>query len=178
MDPKQQALRNKQRERQQRGSDFQEEYRRSWHEVPNVWQIRIKDGRGGTKPADHLTICQKVNILAELKRTASQKFELGYLEPNQIRGLIDFDQVIAKNYGLVICSFHNPGKGLDECYAIRLVTAIRYMNDKGRNHITLEELQKGALVGANIQVAIKVPRLEKATPTYDLKGVSECYKYL
>lgn len=176
MDPKQQALRNKQRERQQRGDNFQEEYRRSWAEVPNVWHIRIKDGRGGTKPADHITLCQKVNILAELKRTASQKFELGYLEPNQIRGLVDFDEVIDRNYGLVLCSFHNPAKGLDDCYAIRLVTAIRYMQTKGRSHITLGELKDARFNGK--RVAIQVPRLQKVAPTYDLKGVAECYKYL
>lgn len=176
MDPRIQALRNKQRERQQRGSDFQEEYRNSWKEVPNIWQIRIKDGRGGTKPADHLTVCQKVNILAELKRTASRKFELSYLEPNQIKGLVDFDQVIERNYGLVLCSFHNPRKGLDDCYAIRLVTAIRYMQAKGRVHINLDELKEAHVNGK--RVAMRVSRLDKPTPTYDLKGVAECYKYL
>lgn len=178
MDPKQQQIRRKQRERQQRGGDFQEEYRRSWNQVANVWHLRIKDGGGGTRPADHLTLCENVNILAELKRTAGQKFQLSFLEPNQLKGLIDFDQVIEKNYGLVLCSFHNESKNLDECYAIRLIEAVRYMHKKGRQYIHLDELRKWTAEGARNRIAIKVPRLEKSEPTYDLKEVSQCFKYL
>lgn len=172
MDPKQQALRNKQKERQQRGSDFQDEIRRGWRLVPNIWTINLKDGGGQTNAADRLIIAEEVNILAELKRTASQKFELNYLRPNQIKGLIDFDQVVDRNYGLVLVSFHNPGKGIDEAYGIRLTTALRYMQKKDRRYIGLEELQAGTFP------AIKLPRLDNALPTYDLRGLITCYKSL
>lgn len=74
MDPKQTAMRNKQRERQQRGDDFQAEIRRSWRGVPNVWRMRIADGAGATRPGDEIVITPEVNILAEMKRTESPTF--------------------------------------------------------------------------------------------------------
>jgi hypothetical protein len=172
MDPKQQAIRNKQRERQQRGEDFQVEIRRSWRLVPNTWRLRLKDGGGGTNAADELTITDDVNILNEMKRTAGQKFTLGMLEPNQVRGLIDFDEVVKRNYGLVFISFYNEGKDLDEAYAFRLITGLKYMKKKNQLHIKLSDFQNG-----NVP-AIHLPRLNAAEPTYDLKGVAECYKYL
>jgi hypothetical protein len=177
MDPKQQALNNKQREKRQRGEDFQQEIKRSWRHVPKIWTLPIADGRGGTKPADRLTIAEKVNVLTELKRTAKKEFQLDFLRPNQIRGLIDFDQIIERNYGLVLVSFYDLPKGVDEAYAIRLTTALRYMQKEGRRSIPLADLRSGANV-AGKKIAIKLPRLQTAEPAYDLKGVVECYKYL
>ncbi|MED3571926.1 hypothetical protein [Cytobacillus praedii] len=178
MDPKQQALRNKQRERHDRGQDFQEEIKRSWRLVPNIWTLPIQDGRGGSKPADRLVITENANYLTELKRTEKKEFQLDFLRPNQIRGLIDFDQVITKNIGLVLVSFHDLRKGIDEAYAIRLTTALRYMQQKGRRSIPLEELRKGVILGATTKVSVKIPRLPAGDPTYDLQGVLNCYKYL
>lgn len=172
LDPKQQALRSKQRERQQRGTDFQDEVRRSWKNVPHTWQLTIKDGGGGSRPADKLVLCEEVNLLIELKRTEGDAFKLGFLRPNQVHGLVDFDNVIPKNYGLVGVSFHNEKKGVDECYFFRLVHALNYMHKKDRVNITREELKEGAIP------RIEAPRITAALPTYDLKGVSECYKYL
>src|SRR5690625_1274543 len=117
VNPKQQAINNRQRERRQRGHDFQEEIRQSLRFVPNVWTINIADGRGGSRPADRLIITEEVNILAELKRTAGQRFNLSFLRPNQIQGLVDFDNVTKRNLGLVLVSFHNPRRDLDETYA-------------------------------------------------------------
>ena len=86
MDPKQTAMRNKQRERQQRGDDFQAEIRRSWRGVPNVWRMRIADGAGATRPGDEIVITPEVNILAEMKRTESRRFSLDYMRPNRSSG--------------------------------------------------------------------------------------------
>jgi hypothetical protein len=176
MDPKQQALRNKQRERHDRGQDFQEEIKRSWRHVPNVWTLPIKDGRGGSKPGDRLVIAENANFLTELKRTAKKEFQLDFLRPNQIKGLIDFDQVITKNYGLVLVSFHDLPK-VDEAYAIRLITALRYMQISGKRSIPLEDLRKEK-TAAGKKIAVKLPRMEAAEPTYDLRGLMECYKSL
>ncbi|MGP9042133.1 hypothetical protein [Cytobacillus kochii] len=176
MDPKQHALRNKQRERHQRGEDFQNEIKRSWRRIPNIWTLPIMDGRGGSRPGDRLTICKNINLLTELKRTAKKEFQLDFLRPNQVRGLVDFDQVIEKNMGLVLVSFHDLPK-VDEAYAIRLVTALRYMQIHGKRSISLEELRKGK-TAAGKQLALKLPRLHAAEPTYDLRGLTECYKYL
>lgn len=176
MDPKQQAQRNKQRERQERGHDFQLEIKRSWEFVPNTWSIPIKDGLGGTKPADRLTLAEEVNLLTELKRTAKQEFQLSFLRPNQIHGLLDFDGVVKRNYGLVLVSFYNPPK-MDEAYAIRLVTAMQYMVKEGKKSISLEALRNGVRY-KDRQVAIRIPRLETAEKAFDLREVVECYKYL
>lgn len=178
MDPKQQALRNKQKEKHDRGQDFQLEIKNSWRHVPNIWTMPIPDGRGGSRAADRITIGEKVNLLTELKRTSKKSFQLDFLRPNQIRGLIDFDQVVKRNYGLVLVSFHDLPKGIDEAYAIRLVSALRYMKQKDTRSIPLEDLRKGIIVGATQRVDMKLPRLDTAEPAYDLKGVMECYKFL
>lgn len=172
MDQKQIAQRNKQRERNQRGTDFQDEIRRSWRLVPNIWTINLKDGGGQTNAADRLIICEEVNILAELKRTKGRKFQLSFLRPNQVRGLIDFDQIIKRNYGLVLVSFHSPNQGMDEAYAFRLTHAIAYFHKHNQQNITLEALKNNKIPN------IRLPRLDQADPAYDLGGLTQCYKYL
>lgn len=164
---------NKQLERQQRGEDFQLEVRRSWSWIPGTWRIRIPDGKGGSRPADELTLTESCNILAEMKRTESDRFQLSFLEPNQVKGLLDFDKVIPRNYGLVLVSFLNEDKGRDVAYAIRLTAAIDYMIQKKRRYIRLDELAAGCIP------AIELPRVYVDNePGYDLKGVATCYKYL
>lgn len=182
----------KQRERRQRGNDFQEEIRNSWNRVPNVWQMRIKDGGGGTRPADYITLTEDANILAELKRTAGESFKLSMLEPNQIKGLLDFDGVITRNYGLVFVSFENAKRGLDEAYVFRLVAALRYMRMTEKNSINRELLQRvsrflkcavshGTATETNpVSNAVfrvwEVPRL--GSTLYDLREVPGICKYL
>lgn len=173
MDAKQQALNNKQKERHDRGHDFQEEIKNSWRHVPNIWTMPIADGRGGSRAADRITIAPKVNLLTELKRTSKKAFELSFLRPNQIRGLIDFDAVIEQNYGIVLVSFHDLPKGVDEVYAIRLKTALYYMHSKNKTSIKLEELRKEGMES----IAIPLPKLNTQEIAYDLKELVECYKY-
>ncbi|MEN2464955.1 hypothetical protein [Ornithinibacillus sp. JPR2-1] len=166
MNPKQQALNNKQRERRQRGHDFQEEILESLRFVPNVWTIHIKDGPGGSRPADRIILTEKINILAELKRTEGQRFYLSFLRTNQLQGLVDFDQVIERNLGLVFVSFHNPKKTLDETYVFRLTTALQYMQRKDRLYIDLKELQEGA---------ISTLYLPRQNDIYDLQEVNNLH---
>lgn len=175
------ALRNKNKEAQHRGDDFQAEMRRSWRLLPNLWRIRLKDGGGNSVAADELVIAEGVNILAEHKRTKKSSFQLDFLRPNQIQGLVDFDQVIKRNVGLVFVSFYDTNKDLDECYAIRLVYALEYMKKKGRVSISLDELRELQLPGRqawNGKWAVAVPRLEAAERTFDLRGVLDCFKCL
>lgn len=173
MDAKQQALNNKQKERHDRGQDFQNEIKNSWRHVPHIWTMPIADGRGGSRAADRLTIAPKVNLLLELKRTSKKTFDLSFLRPNQVRGLLDFDQVIERNYGIVLVSFLDVNKGVDEVYAIRLSTAIKFMGKRGRLHIKLEELQREGMT----HVALRLPKLNTQETAYDLKELVECYKY-
>lgn len=173
MDAKQQALNNKQKERHDRGQDFQQEIKNSWRHVPNIWTMPIADGRGGSRAADRITIAPKVNLLLELKRTSKKAFELSFLRPNQVRGLLDFDEVIEHNYGIVLVSFHDLPKGVDEVYAIRLSMALKYMFKRGKYHIKLEELQREDMT----HIAISLPKLNTQETAYDLKGLVECYKY-
>jgi len=170
--PKTLQQRNLQRERQQRGEEFQEEIRRSWRLIPNCWRMRIADGKGGTRPADEIILLEDINVLAEHKRTQGTVFKLSMLRPNQIQGLIDFDEVITRNYGLVFVNFLDEKKDLDKTYVFRLITAIRYMKKKNRLSIPLKALDNELIP------CIKLPLLEAAERTYDLKGVVECYKLL
>lgn len=170
MDPKQQALRNLQKDRQQRGDDFQAEIRRSWRQLPNIWRFRIPDGGGGTRPADEIILAQDLNILAEHKRTKKKSFQLDFLRPNQVQGLLDFERVIDRNYGLVFVSFLDDKAGVDEAYAFRLVQAMQFMKKKGRVSITLDEFRRQAMP------CISLPLLPTAERTYDLQGVLTCYK--
>lgn len=161
---------HKQKERQQRGQDFQDEIRRSWRLVPNSWRMRIADGRGGTRPADEIILLNDVNILAEHKRTQGDRFELSFLEVNQIKGLLDFDQVIARNKGLVFVSFLDEAKGLDLAVAFRLIPAAYYMKRKRRKYITVDEFKK------QVTPCLWLPRMQLDDgPGYDLKGVNDYF---
>lgn len=161
-----------QKNRQQRGEDFQDEIRRSWSYVPGSWRIRIPDGGGASRPADNIVLTQDVNILEELKRTAGDAFTLNMLRKSQVRGLVDFDAVIKRSYGLVYVSFLNTKEDRDEAYAFRLTTALRYMHGTGKRGINLGQLQSGNMPS----IALKL--LDEPERTYDLKEVSRCYKYL
>lgn len=157
----------KQAERRQRGEDFQDELRRSWRLLPNLWRLRITDGSGlGTRPADELIITEGVNLLCEAKRTDGDRFLLSLLRPDQLKGLLKFEQAVSRNRGYVLISFLN--EAVDAAYAIRLVNALRYMKEKNRQYITLAELQQGKAE------AINLPRISIDEELgYDLKGVVE-----
>jgi hypothetical protein len=172
MNKKDIALRNLQRERNERGLDFQAELRRSWLRIPNCWRMRIPDGAGGTRPADEIVLLEDVNILGEHKRTKGRKFELSFLRPDQVGGLLAFDATLERNKGLVFVSFHNPEKGLDDAYAFRLVVAMAYMHRKGLQYIHLDDLARKVIPCAQL------PRLDAAEPTYDLGGLVACCKSL
>ncbi|MHB1166975.1 MAG: hypothetical protein ACYC0N_00350 [Carboxydocellales bacterium] len=158
-----------QRERNVKGQDFQREIRLSWHLVPNLWRAKITDGRGATRPADDIVLTLYGNILAELKRTNKVAFWLNMLRPNQFKGLVDFDQVIPHNFGLVFVDF----EAQNTAYAFRLITALKYMQEQQKAHITRLELEAGALP------RLLLPRLEvpdengELVPGYDLKEVPE-----
>lgn len=161
-----------QRERYQRGEAFQEEVRRSWRKITGSYRVRIKDGGGGTRPADELIILTDINVMAELKRTAGDRFELSFLEVNQGKGLMSFDSCNRRNFGLVFVSFQTMDLKTDEAYAFRLLEALAYMKLKGRQYITMEELAKGVIPTAWL------PRLQLTDgPGYDLKGVELCFKF-
>ena len=161
---------NKQKERQQRGQDFQDELRRSWRLVPKCWRMRVADGRGATRPGDEIILLQYINVLAEHKRTKGTKFELGFLAPNQLKGLIDFDTIIDRNKGLVFVSFLDEAKGLDKAVAFRLVAAALYMKRNNRKYITLEEFESGKMPCLMLD-RIKIDD----KPGYDLKGVNSYF---
>lgn len=159
-------LRNeKQAERRQRGEDFQDECRLSWHQIPNLWRIRITDGgKLGTRPADELILLEHANLLCEEKRTDSDRFTLAMLRTDQLKGLLKFEQALARNQGYVFVSFLN--NAVDAAYAFRLINALYYMKERKRQYITLSELQQGVID------AVQLPRvLINGERGYDFKGV-------
>lgn len=161
-----------QKQRQQRGDDFQDELRRSWRFLPNCWRMRIADGKGASRPADEIILLEPVNILAEAKRTKGDSFQLSFLRANQIKGLLDFDKCLDRNLGLVFVSFLDEDRGIDEAYCIRLPTAMYYMKKAGRAHIKREELKNKVIPRLELLLIETMPR------TYDLKGVNNCYRLL
>ena len=161
---------NKQKERQQRGKEFENELRASWGLLKGVWRFRIPDGGGGTRPGDELILLDDVNILGEHKRTASDRFQLSYLRTDQVQGLLAFDMVIKRNLGLVFVSFLNDN--VDHAYCFRLITALQFMHETGRKYITLAEFQNQELP------CVELPRLPGEARVYDMKGVQICYKSL
>lgn len=109
----------KQAERRQRGEDFQEECRRSWRQIPNLWRLRITDGGNlGTRPADELVLLEHVNLLCEEKGTDGDRFKLSMLRADQLTGLINFEKALDRNIGLVLVSFLN--EAVDVAYAFRV----------------------------------------------------------
>lgn len=159
---------HKQKERYQRGQDFQEECRRSWRLVPNLWRLRITDGGIlGTRPADELILLEHINLLCEEKRTDGDRFTLSMLRTDQLKGLLKFEQALDRNRGLVLVSFLN--EAVDAAYAFRLLDALLFMRQKGRQYITLAELQRGEIE------AIELPRITiNEERGYDFKGVVDC----
>lgn len=158
---------HKQRERQQRGEDFQNELRRSWRTVDKCWRMRIADGRGATRPADELILLKDVNILGEHKRTKGDRFEFSFLEVNQVKGLLDFDHVLDRNRGLVFVSFLNDELGRDLAVTFRLKTAMALMKDIGRKYIKIDEFVNQVIP------CLWLPRIQlEDGPGYDLKEVN------
>lgn len=160
----------KQKERQQRGEAFQQEIRSSWKLVANCWRMRIADGRGSTRPADDIILLKDINVLAELKRTKSERFEFSFLRTNQVKGLLDFEAVVPHNMGLVFVSFHDDTRGLDEAVCFRLLTAMYFMRERGRQYITLDEFKR------QVFPCLRLPRKKLDDgPGYDLKEVNSYY---
>lgn len=166
----------KQAERRLRGEAFQDEIRRSWRLVPGCWRLRITDGvnRTGTRPADDLVLLESINILSEEKRTAGDRFELAFLRPNQFRGLLDFDAVLERNKGLVFVSFLS--NTADAAFAFRLSDALAFMQKRGRQYITLTELQAQEIVCVPLPPVTLQDENGEPVRGYDVKGVQECYR--
>lgn len=141
--------------------------------MPNLWRKRLKDGVGSSEPGDELILATDINILSEAKRTAGDRFKLAFIRAPQLKGLRDFDEVIPRNYGLVFVSFQTLDMSIDDAYAFRFLTGIRFMRSKGREYITLNEFRTGAVYSA------RLPRIYiDKEPAYDLTEVLECYKLL
>lgn len=163
----------KQLERLDRGEQFQEEIRRSWRLVPNNWRMRVSDGGRGGRPADEIVITEGPNILGEHKRLKYPKLALDDIRANQRTGLIDFDEAVSRNLGLVFVSFLDEDKGLDMTLAVRFKTACWYMAKKKKAHIKLVEF-----IGGTVP-CVFLPLITSADErTYDLRGLIECYKSL
>lgn len=159
----------KQQERRQRGDDFQDELRRSWHKLP-CWRMRIADRSGGTRPADEIILLDSINILAEAKRTAGDEFRLSMVRVNQQKGLYNFDTVLRRNRGLIFISFLNDDT--DEAYAFGFIDALRYMRNTGVQYIPLDDFRNRVIKC----VELPVMQDENGDRYYDLQGVEKCYK--
>lgn len=160
---------DKQAERRARGEAFQLECKRSWKLLPNLWRMRITDaaGRVGTRPADEVILTDRLNYLVEEKRTDSNQFTLSMLRPDQLTGLLKFENALERNRGYVFVSFLNEDN--DVAFAFRIMDAMVFMKQRNRKYITLDEFLSGTFE------AIALPRITiDDDPGYDLKGVLDC----
>lgn len=134
---------NKQQERRNRGKEFEEEIRRSWSRIPNIWRLRIADGGGASRPGDELVLTPYGNLLIELKRTEEPVFRLDFLRTGQIKGLLEFEHVLPCNYGLIFVSFLDVTR--DEVYGFRLFTALKYMRETQRKSIPIQTFRSSSM---------------------------------
>lgn len=112
--------------------------------------MRIDDGSGATRPADELVLTPTFNLLIEMKRTEDACFKLAFLRTGQIKGLLEFEHVLPQNIGLVFVSFFN--ESIDETYAFRLFTALRYMRENQRKNIPIEAFRRGGIAAFNLPI--------------------------
>jgi hypothetical protein len=128
-----------QAEKRRRGLNFQDELRDSWKLVPNCFRMAIPEV-GGSRPADSIILLPHVNVLAELKRTAGDSFDLNFLRKNQFKALVDFERVMSRNAGVVFVSFFNESCDRDYCFMFRLTSMLAYMRGLNTCHISLHDL--------------------------------------
>lgn len=143
-----------------KGEEFQEEMRRSWSLLPN-WRHRLRDGRGLENPGDEVILLNSCNILAEHKRTNGDQFKLSMLEESQKTGLLQFDNALDHNIGMVFVDFEEFG----ECYAFRFLKALQWMDKHGRKSVPLQVFRdKG------FPMIFYLPRIKiDGKPAYDVR---------
>jgi hypothetical protein len=164
-----------QRENQERGQEFQDEIRRGWRLIKNCWFMHIPDGKGATRPADQIILLQDINILAEQKRTAGDRFQLNFLRQDQLTGLASFERVLNRNYSLIFISFLNREQEIDEAYAFRFNIGLGHMKERGRRFIHLDEFRRRSFQCVKL---IRIKDVEPGKDAWDLQEVVRCYKYL
>lgn len=152
-----------QSQRRNSGKEFEEAIRRSWLRVPDVWRMRITDGGGASRPGDELVLTAHGNMLIEMKRTESDRFELGFLRPGQLNGLVRFDECLKQNHGLVFISFIEHK---EQAFAFKITDAMEFMCLYRRKYITREEFCSGDFF------SIKLPVMyDGHDKYYDLLGL-------
>ncbi len=79
-----------------------------------------------------------------------------------------------RNIGVIFVSFLN--EAVDLAFAFRLLDALLFMKQQNRQYITLEELQLQKIKRVPLPV-IELYENDQPVRGYDLKGVTNCYKY-
>jgi len=162
-----------QRNRAERGDEFEAELKRGWGLIKNCWFMKIPDGKGATRPADQIILLLEANVLAEHKRTAGDRFQLSFLRPDQISGLASFERVLNRNFSLVFISFLNLGQQIDEAYAFRFNIGLGHMKERGRRYISIEEFRQNRLP------CIRLTRIPGPDgDAWGLQEVVRCYRYI
>lgn len=133
-----------QRERWERGTDFQEEFRSSLHRVPKCWFKRLVDG-SGPQPFDTLALLDKVSLGLEFKRKKSGTLDFSDLRPNQVTGLLNFNNCLTRNVGAVAVHFLDEDAGLDECYLVSIQQLLDFYLARGTRRAALQDFKDGVL---------------------------------
>lgn len=117
-----------QRERWERGTDFQEEFRKSLRRVPKCWFIRLSDG-AGPQPFDTLVLLEKFNLGLEFKRTKAVYMDFDDLRPNQVKGLMNFNAAQKHHVGAVVVHFYDEVESLDKCFLVSIKQLLKFYFD-------------------------------------------------
>lgn len=113
-----------QRERWERGTDFQEEFRGSLKRVPKCWFKRLEGP--GPQPFDTLALLEKFSLGLEFKRLKEGNLDFDDLRPNQVKGLVNFNNCLKRNVGAVAVHFYNTETALDECYLVSIMQLLKF----------------------------------------------------
>lgn len=162
--------------RRDRGEQFQQEIRLSWSLVPQSWRLRIADGRGSSRPADELVLLDGCNLLLELKRTTYAGFKLSFMRTNQIKGLLDFERAVPNNRGLVLVSIINDDH--DTTLAFRLSQVMKWMQERGQEHVKLEDFYTGQIPFIHLFLHEDYSHLPEGERIYDMRRLQDRWKSL
>lgn len=138
-----------QRNRWERGVDFQEEFRESLRRVPKCWFKRLPDG-AGPQPFDTLVLLEDFNLGLEFKRLKDGNLDFDDIRPNQVKGLVNFNNCLKRNVGAIAVHFYDPERVLDDCFLVSIMQLLRFYSENGTQRAGLIQFHRTGGLGIRL----------------------------